>query len=586
MSYAEDYELWKRTIPESDGGHHELWHAKARAHDDWRKKNSNGVSAAQPGHNYKTELRIIIAVLLAILVLLLARPAHAQFSHVNSINFESAGSGISGGFFTYPFNINCGTNMACSVSGNTVTVAASSTASTAFSAITASTNSNSGTFSVTGNTWDFSAATLLKLRVGAACTTSTNGDACYDSTNDFWHIWQGGADRSLIAATNLGASGQPCMSNADGSCTFRALVNGDIPTTLTGITLDGVTPTTFGYVDPTSSIQTQLNGKQATFGSQTANYFFAAPNGSSGSPSFRAIVAADVPTLNQNTTGNAATATNLASYPTLCTGSQFSQGLSAGSNNCSTPSGGSFTPAEAAKTGNYTITATDFANLTHFVFNCSSACAATLPSTAPTSGGRVWIESIGSTLATVSLNGLNFNGASSVPVLNKFRPLYIVSDGSNYFGDAPLVASTNVTLTPASNGLSISASGGSSGSAVLMTNTASQTPSGTQYLPISGGNFAFVGGSTNYLSVVPRSGTLSNLYVHLYGNEGGSATFQVLIYHNGSTGSLQCTVPNSSSTCNDTSDTVSVSAGDTIAWQTIQTGTGSGTFYAISATLQ
>jgi hypothetical protein len=39
-------------------------------------------------------------------------------------------------------------------------------------------------------------------------------------------------------------------------------------------------------------------------------------------------------------TGNAATATNLASYPTLCSGGQFSQGLSSGSNNCGTPSGG------------------------------------------------------------------------------------------------------------------------------------------------------------------------------------------------------------------------------------------------------
>lgn len=54
--------------------------------------------------------------------------------------------------------------------------------------------------------------------------------------------------------------------------------------------------------------------------------------------------------LNQNTTGNAATATlataavNLQSYPTLCPGSQFSQGLSSGSNNCATPSGGGGTP--------------------------------------------------------------------------------------------------------------------------------------------------------------------------------------------------------------------------------------------------
>lgn len=46
-----------------------------------------------------------------------------------------------------------------------------------------------------------------------------------------------------------------------------------------------------------------------SFGSQTANAFFAAPNGVAGTPTFRAIVAADIPTLNQNTTGSAATLT-------------------------------------------------------------------------------------------------------------------------------------------------------------------------------------------------------------------------------------------------------------------------------------
>ncbi len=47
----------------------------------------------------------------------------------------------------------------------------------------------------------------------------------------------------------------------------------------------------------------------SSLNSQAANTFFAAPNGSAGSPTFRAIVSSDVPTLNQNTTGNAATAT-------------------------------------------------------------------------------------------------------------------------------------------------------------------------------------------------------------------------------------------------------------------------------------
>lgn len=43
--------------------------------------------------------------------------------------------------------------------------------------------------------------------------------------------------------------------------------------------------------------------------SQTANKVWASPDGSAGAPTFRAIVAADVPTLNQNTTGTAANVT-------------------------------------------------------------------------------------------------------------------------------------------------------------------------------------------------------------------------------------------------------------------------------------
>ena len=47
----------------------------------------------------------------------------------------------------------------------------------------------------------------------------------------------------------------------------------------------------------------------SAFASQAANTFYAAPNGG-GTPAFRTIAVADVPTLNQNTTGSAATLTN------------------------------------------------------------------------------------------------------------------------------------------------------------------------------------------------------------------------------------------------------------------------------------
>jgi hypothetical protein len=45
---------------------------------------------------------------------------------------------------------------------------------------------------------------------------------------------------------------------------------------------------------------------QNPYASKTANFVLAAPNGSANVPSFRALVSADIPTLNQNTTGTAA----------------------------------------------------------------------------------------------------------------------------------------------------------------------------------------------------------------------------------------------------------------------------------------
>lgn len=49
----------------------------------------------------------------------------------------------------------------------------------------------------------------------------------------------------------------------------------------------------------------------ATLASQTANRFLASPDGSAGAPAFRAIVATDVPTLNQSTTGTASNVTGV-----------------------------------------------------------------------------------------------------------------------------------------------------------------------------------------------------------------------------------------------------------------------------------
>lgn len=64
-----------------------------------------------------------------------------------------------------------------------------------------------------------------------------------------------------------------------------------------------------GGTTPAISLAAGYGDTQNPYASKTANYFLAAPNGSAGAPTFRAVVAADIPTLNQNTTGTAGNVT-------------------------------------------------------------------------------------------------------------------------------------------------------------------------------------------------------------------------------------------------------------------------------------
>jgi hypothetical protein len=75
-----------------------------------------------------------------------------------------------------------------------------------------------------------------------------------------------------------------------------------IGTGLSGTSFNGSTPVTI-------ALATGYGDTLNPYASKTANYVLAAPNGSAGVPTFRAIVAADIPTLNQNTTGTAANIT-------------------------------------------------------------------------------------------------------------------------------------------------------------------------------------------------------------------------------------------------------------------------------------
>jgi hypothetical protein len=108
------------------------------------------------------------------------------------------------------------------------------------------------------------------------------------------------------------------------------------------------------------------------------------------------------------------------------------------------------------ETGSYAVQSTDNGAL--IVMNCSSACAVTLPASPPTSPWVVDVESIGSTLATVSLNGNNFNGGSSAPTLVTDTVAFFASSGSGYYGQGQSLAGTGLSATPGAANLTYSLS--------------------------------------------------------------------------------------------------------------------------------
>lgn len=102
----------------------------------------------------------------------------------------------------------------------------------------------------------------------------------------------------------VGGIGSGFVRSSGGTLSASALIASEIPN------LDASKITTGAFADARIASAATWNAKLGTVTadstSRAANTFYAAPNGAAGAATFRAIVAADVPTLNQNTTGSAA----------------------------------------------------------------------------------------------------------------------------------------------------------------------------------------------------------------------------------------------------------------------------------------
>jgi hypothetical protein len=90
------------------------------------------------------------------------------------------------------------------------------------------------------------------------------------------------------------------------AATFRTAIGaGTGSGTVTGVTATSPVASSGGTA-PVISLSAGYGDTLNPYASKTANFVLAAPNGAAGVPTFRAVVAADIPTLNQNTTGTAA----------------------------------------------------------------------------------------------------------------------------------------------------------------------------------------------------------------------------------------------------------------------------------------
>jgi hypothetical protein len=155
--------------------------------------------------------------------------------------------------------------------------------------------------------------TLPVANGGTGQTTYTNGQLLIGNTTG-----------NTLAKATLTAGSGVSITNGAGSITIAATGGSGTVTsvsgtgTVSGLSLSG-TVTTSGNL----TLGGTLAVTPSNFASQTAKTVLAAPNAAAGVPTFRLLVASDIPTLNQNTTGSAATLTTARTLTIGSTGKTF-----------------------------------------------------------------------------------------------------------------------------------------------------------------------------------------------------------------------------------------------------------------------
>ncbi len=243
----------------------------------------------------------------------------------------------------------------------------------------------------------------------------------------------------IAEGTNLYFNNARVRTAVDGFLVGEAPISYNASTGKIGITPSSTNAN--GYLSSTD--WNTFNNKQNSIGSQSANSFYASPNGLSGTPSFRTILAADIPTLNQNTTGSSATAIALQNARTI-NGVSFN-----GTENIVIPSN-TANAITFNNSGTGAVSASSFNGSSPIVVSYNTIGAL------PTVGANTitTLGTISSGTWNANVIGSNYGGAGNINGIMKANGSGVVAaavQGTDY--EAPL--SFTLPLTRTTNAISI-----------------------------------------------------------------------------------------------------------------------------------